>query len=300
MLQRVEDVLKTHASAARATTCTQIGAGGGEAAVRSEARLSTGARGVTMRAVDEPAAPEVQTREEQTREVEKPRRSIVLLAPLVPIVAVLLVWYFADLGSLRSPERVAEAARALRESELGFVYVLAAFAAGTLVFFPVTALIVGTTLAFDPLRGFAYAFSGALLGTAITYGVGRLVGSGALDYVAGPRIRKFQKQLARNAFRAGIIARILPVGNFTAINLLAGSIRVPFRAFMLGNVLGILPGVLAFTFFAGTISKALRSPDKGNMTLAVVGALLVVALMFGLRVWSKRRERALAREGAAQ
>jgi phospholipase D1/2 len=219
------------------------------------------------------------------------KRKVVLLLPLIPLLAIAAIWYFADLSSLKSPERVAETARALRESPLGFVYVLIAFAAGTLLFFPVTALILGTTLAFDALRGFSYAFAGALLGTSITYWVGRMLGSSALDYVSGPKIAKLSEQLRTHAFRASIAARLMPVGNFTAINLLAGSLRIPFAAFFLGNIVGIFPGVLILTLFSDRISEVLSAPNKTNLFLLGGAGLVVLGLMFVVRRWSKQRER---------
>src|SRR5690349_21403431 len=78
------------------------------------------------------------------------RPFVTIIAPLVPLAAIAAVWHFADLGKLDSPERVAEAAQELRESPAGILYVLLAFVLGTLLFLPVTALQVGTLLAFGP------------------------------------------------------------------------------------------------------------------------------------------------------
>jgi len=229
-----------------------------------------------------------------------PRRGLTLLAPVIPLITVVAVWYFADLGQYNSPEKVAEAARALREDPFAFVYVLLAFAFGTLLFFPVTALIAGTTLAFDPLRGFSYAFAGALFGACVTYWVGRLAGSAALDYVSGPRIARFREELRTHAFRASVIARFLPVGNFSMINMLVGSMRVPFGKYVLGNIVGIAPGVLFLTLFAEQITTAMRSPSKTNV--AVLGAVVVLFVAFGfaLKRWYKRREESATRRSRAE
>lgn len=223
---------------------------------------------------------------------------LTLLLPVIPVLAAVAVWYFADLGRFDSPEKVAEAARTLREDPLAFVYVLLAFAIGTLLFFPVTALMLGTTLAFEPLQGFSYAYAGALLGAAVTYWTGRVAGGTALDAISGPRLRRFQHELRTHAFRASVIARFLPVGNFSVINMLSGSMRIPFVSFALGNVVGIAPGVLMFTLFSDQIAAALRSPNKTNISLVVAGTLLLAALGVVLKRWVKRREE--ANEGAAQ
>lgn len=226
------------------------------------------------------------------------RRWWMLVLPIVPLLAIVALWYFADLGRFRSPEQLAGAARSLRESPLGFVYVLLAFAAGTLLFIPLNGLILGTTLAFDAAHGFAYAFAGALLGASLNYWIGRFMGSRPLDYFSGPRIGRFREELRNHAFRASIAARLLPVGNFTMINLLAGSLRIPFRAFFLGNVVGILPGVLVLTFFSDQITAAFRSGSPRDWLLPGLGLLLVIVL-FALRrrVLRRRASQPLATSG---
>jgi uncharacterized membrane protein YdjX (TVP38/TMEM64 family) len=218
------------------------------------------------------------------------QRALTLLLPVIPLLAVGAVWYFADLGRLDTPEKVASAARSLREDPLSLLYVLLAFALGTLLFFPVTALILGTTLAFDPVQGFLYAYTGALLGAGVTYWTGRWVGGAALDYLGGARLSRFRKELHTHAFRASVIARFLPVGNFSVINMLSGSLRIPFQAFALGNVVGLAPGVLIFTLFAEQIAAALRSPSPKNLTLLIACALLLVAFGLLFKLWVRRRE----------
>lgn len=226
------------------------------------------------------------------------RRRLWLLAPLVPIAIVALVWSFADLSALKSPESVAASLRSLRDSPYAVLYVVLGFSFGTLLFLPITALMAGTAIAFDPPRALAFAMLGGLSAASVTYWVGRLSGSAALELASGPRLRKFGRQMRAHSFRASIVARLLPVGNFTMINLLAGSLRIPFRAYFFGNVVGMIPGTLIIVLFADQLGAALRNPSKGNLLLAgavVVGGALLVVLLKQLQ---KRRASAAAREGA--
>jgi uncharacterized membrane protein YdjX (TVP38/TMEM64 family) len=227
------------------------------------------------------------------------KRFLILAAPLLPIIVAGIVWWSGALEGLDSPERIAEAARSLRESPAAFPYVMLAYAVGTLLFLPVTALILGTALAFDPLRGFTFALLGVLLGASTTYWCGRLLGGRALDYLSGPRLERIKHELNTRAFRASIVARLLPVGNFTVINLIAGALRVPFRAYFLGNVVGALPGVIALALFADQLGAAIRSPNAKNMTVLAVGVLLLIALGLWLRRLARRREQREASGGLA-
>jgi len=82
-----------------------------------------------------------------------------------------------------------------------------------------------------------------------------------------------------------IAARMLPVGNFALINITAGAFGIPFRDYLIGNAIGMLPGVLALTVFADRIAATVRHPHAVNLiALAAVAAALAGALW-----WLKRR-----------
>ena len=76
---------------------------------------------------------------------------------------------------------------------------------------------------------------------------------------------RVSRQLRRRGTLAVIAARLLPVGNFSLINMIAGALGVPFRDYMLGNAIGLLPGVLALTVFADRLGAALRKPHVPNL-----------------------------------
>ena len=232
-------------------------------------------------------------------EAQPKRLRLALLLPLVPVVAIVAVWQLSDLSVLKSPERVAEAVGAVRGSPLGLVYVLVGFSIGTLLCVPITGLMIGTILAFGPFSGFLYAILGTQSAAVCTYWAGRLSGSRALEYASGPRLSKLCEALRHRAFRASIIARLLPVGNFTVINVLAGSMRVPFRAFFFGNLIGLLPGLTFLTFFADQISEVVRNPSRQNLTLlAVIGVALIGITLLMRRFVRREKNGRAAHEGA--
>ena len=140
---------------------------------------------------------------------------------------------------------------------------------------------IGAAIAGLLLTSMHMTLLGVLLGATTTYWAGRVLGSRALAYLSGPRLAKFQEELCLHAFRASIAARLLPVGNFTVINVIAGSMRIPFRAFFLGNVIGALPSVLVMTFFVNQLAAALRSPNPKSIALLACAVVVSLALLFG-------------------
>jgi uncharacterized membrane protein YdjX (TVP38/TMEM64 family) len=71
--------------------------------------------------------------------------------------------------------------------------------------------------------------------------------------------------------------RMLPVGNFSLINIVAGAIGVRLRDFLVGSAVGLLPGTLALTVFASRLGDALHDPRPRNVV--VLGAVLAGAIL---------------------
>jgi membrane protein YqaA with SNARE-associated domain len=103
-----------------------------------------------------------------------------------------------------------------------------------------------------------YCLVGRLSAACTTYGIGRLVGRFRPRWLEQPRLLRIRRQLRRRGILAVIAARLLPVGNFTLINITAGALGIRFRDYLIGNAIGLLPGVLALTVFADRIGATLR------------------------------------------
>jgi len=212
------------------------------------------------------------------------RRSLLHYAALLAMILLVgTVWRFTPLRELLVVERLVEMGHSIRDSPFAFLYVTAAFLLGGFFFFPVTLLIAGTALLFDPARGFVFAMIGSLASACATYGAGRLAGRPVIErMLRTPRMRRFRDELRRRSFAAIFGARLIPVGSFSLINLLAGALGVRFRAYFVGNVLGILPGILGFTLFADRLENTLAEPDVENIVVlvlivaAIVGALSLI------------------------
>jgi phosphatidylserine/phosphatidylglycerophosphate/cardiolipin synthase-like enzyme/uncharacterized membrane protein YdjX (TVP38/TMEM64 family) len=222
------------------------------------------------------------------------RRSVLSYAALLgALLAIGAIWRFTPLHEFMVVERIVAVGRGLRDDPYAWVYILGAFLAGGLLFFPVTLLIAATALLFDPWHGFAFALTGCLTSASATYGMGRLLGRPMVERMLHkPRMRRFRKELQRRSFAAIFGARLIPVGNFSVVNLLAGALEVPFRSYFMGNVFGVLPGILGLTIFADRLHDTLAHPGVANVTtlVAVLGAIVGAIVLL---------RRALRRAGSA-
>jgi uncharacterized membrane protein YdjX (TVP38/TMEM64 family) len=241
---------------------------------------------------EQPPAADAFVRYLMPSDPKRPRRRA-LLAALSVLLALVCGGLLLALGSdPASPARLMldGLLAHVRDERLGFLYVLLAYVLGTLVFAPITVLLVATSLALRPWPGFIFGMSGALLSACLAYALGRWAGSGPLRRLGGRRLSRVREQVTARSFQAVLLARLLPVGNFTLINLFMGSLPVPFRAFLLGNLVGLMPGILGLTVCADQLERAMRSPTLFSVARLLLVLLAFSASMFGLsRLLARRR-----------
>ncbi|HET6280984.1 MAG TPA: VTT domain-containing protein [Polyangia bacterium] len=204
---------------------------------------------------------------------------------LLVMLGVAALWRLTPLRQFLDVQAIAGHATILRTHPAAPALVLGAYLIGALIFFPITLLLATTALVFEPALGLGYCLVGALSGAALTYGLGRALGRRRMDRWAGPRLRRLRGQLQQRGLLAIVVARVLPVGNFSVINIIAGALPLSFRSFMLGNLIGLLPGILGLTLFADRLAATLRNPRPWN--LLVLG-LVVIIVLAGL-AWVRKR-----------
>jgi phospholipase D1/2 len=165
--------------------------------------------------------------------------------------------------------------------------VIAIFVVAGLAVFPVMVLIGVTGVVFGPLLGGLYAMAGALASAATTYWLGRVIGRETVRRLAGPRLNRLTRQLARRGLVAMSLVRVVPIAPFTIVNLVAGASLIGFRDFMLGTLVGMTPGITITVLFVDRIAAALAEPSPatfgwlGLATGVAIAAALSLQRLFG-------------------
>jgi uncharacterized membrane protein YdjX (TVP38/TMEM64 family) len=142
---------------------------------------------------------------------------------------------------------------------------------------PVTLLILVTALVFDPVMAFIVALSGSIGSAVIGYGMGEVFGSDVIQKLAGKRIKKVSKRIAKRGIVASAIIRIIPVAPFSIINMIAGISHVRFRDYLIGTLIGMAPGIFAITVLGDRLVSMLRDPNPANVML-FIGVVVIVGL----------------------
>jgi phosphatidylserine/phosphatidylglycerophosphate/cardiolipin synthase-like enzyme/uncharacterized membrane protein YdjX (TVP38/TMEM64 family) len=188
------------------------------------------------------------------------------------------VWRWTPLREFIALDNLVDMARRLDESPLTPLIVLAAYVVSGLVVIPVTVLIAATGVVFGPLVGGMYAMSGSLLSAAVTYWIGRRAGRHAVRRLAGSRLNRITRRLARKGTMAIAIVRLLPVAPFSVVSAVAGASRIRLREFMIGTFLGMLPGIIATVIFIDRVAAAVTDPRPATFLMLIGFAALIVAI----------------------
>ncbi len=235
----------------------------------------------------------------------EPRQRPVLRAVLLgaAVVAMLAAWRLTPLGDAVDRTAVTAWIQAVRAHPLAPLGAIATLALGSLVMAPITVLIVVMALVFGPVPGFLYSTVGALLSAAIGFGLGRTLGRGGLDRLLAHsrHAHRAVEALRRHGLKTVLFFRIVPVLQYTLVNLACGAAGVSARTFALGTVLGMVPGIAIMSLFGEGLGRMLRAASLGEalgLTLGLLG--LVGGFALASRWLARRRAPAEVREEIAR
>lgn len=207
------------------------------------------------------------------------------IAILTAVLALAAAWAFTPLSEVIEPSALIPALQAAADAPFGWLSVTAVCVALSLLMVPLVPLVVSLAALFGPLLGLATSMVLALTSAAFGYGGGRWLGSssGSGDAFAGEgRVRK----LVNGGGVLSIIAlRLVPIAPYTAVNLAAGHLRVPFARYLIGTAIGVTPAVAGLVLASDRVVAAIRDPSPLTLAMATAVVLVVVGALFLLRRW---------------
>jgi uncharacterized membrane protein YdjX (TVP38/TMEM64 family) len=199
-------------------------------------------------------------------------------------LALFLTWRYTGLADYATADRISGWARAVRGEPWSVVLVVAAYTVATFTMFPRPLITLFAVVAYGPWLGLATALVGIILAALCAYEVGRVLPKHTLRDVAGDRFDEVSKSFRGHGVAAGFAVSIAPVAPFPVVGMMAGAAGIKRWQYIIGTVLGMMPGTLATTFFAGHLAEVLNDPSKMNYWL-VAGIVIVFAALVAIVRW---------------
>jgi phospholipase D1/2 len=207
----------------------------------------------------------------------------ILLAVLLGLAGLAAVWRFTPLGSRVDLDTIVQGAAAIRESSAAPFIIIATYLVGGLVVFPVTVLISATAIVFEPLSSIIYASVGCLASAVLMYGIGSALGRATVRRVAGSKLNRLSKWLARRGLLTVATRRVVPIAPYSIVNIVAGASHIRFRDFILGTVVGLAPGIVAISVLVGHVERIIQDPRLKHIVVVAVLTLLCVGAFLLIR-----------------
>jgi uncharacterized membrane protein YdjX (TVP38/TMEM64 family) len=229
------------------------------------------------------------------RSLPHARRRLWLGTALVlSLLGLAAAWRWTGLGDWLEPQVLAGYLTSALHGPWGPVLAVAGFVAGSLVAIPVTLLILVAALIYGPAIGAFYAMAGSVVAAMVTYGFGYYLGRPAVERLSGGSIGRLNERLARRGILTVVAVRMIPVAPFTVINLFAGASHIRFRDFLIGTVLGMIPGIAAMAVFAEGILALVRDADLKHFLVAALALVFILGMTLLARrlffQWNDRRQ----------
>jgi phospholipase D1/2 len=170
-----------------------------------------------------------------------------------------LAWQYTPLNAFADISYVTGIISQNIHSQFAPLIAIAAFVLGGLIVFPVLVLIAATAAALGPWLGFASAFAGVLLSASLLFMIGRFMGHKRLQSLLGKRALRIQNRIVGKGVIAVALIRMVPIAPFSLVNLLAGASQLTLRDFLIGTVLGMVPGIATMAALGAQIADFARN-----------------------------------------
>ena len=208
------------------------------------------------------------------------RPLLVALVCALLVLGIALAWRYTALSELVTADNVRAVLRSVRGEPWAIAVVVVVFVLAGAIIFPLNVLILTTAAVFGPWLGILYGGAGTVSSGLVMYFIGGRLGREALYRMLGERWRHGIEGVRKRGLLAVVTFRLLPIAPFTLVNLAAGASGIRFIDFLVGTLIGMLPGLVLLSIMGDRIVRILAEPSAGDIAIVV----LCVAGLIGLAV----------------
>lgn len=159
------------------------------------------------------------------------------------------------------------------------------YTSATVLILPSTPLNLTGGAIFGPWWGTLWTSIAALIAAVVAFTFTRTVGRKTISQKLAGRWQAMEAEIDRGALFYMFAIRLLPIIPYGLVNFAAGLTSIRFRDYLIGTMLGTVPGVLPFVMIG---SSGLNAAKTGNVLPLAMASGLAGSLV-GVATWYRRR-----------
>ncbi len=167
------------------------------------------------------------------------------------------------------------------------VVYISIYTIATFLILPSTALNLTGGAIFGPWWGTVWTSIGAVTAAVIAFVFTRTIGREIVSKKAANRWQALDAEIQTGGLFYMFAIRLQPIIPYGLVNFVAGLTSIRFKDFLIGTVLGTVPGVFPFVLLG---SSGLKALTRGEF-LPLLLTLSLVALLVSGSAWYYRRRR---------
>ena len=183
-------------------------------------------------------------------------KAMLLLLLIAGLTVSVFAWRWTSMGAWLDIDQMVIQLRQTG-GELGLLASIGCIVLLSIVAVPLGVIVVVSAITFGPWLGGVFVIFGACVGGVISYGLGSFLGHEALCRFAGKRVNDLSTHLRHKGILAVVLVRMLPIAPFAIVNMIAGATHLRMIDFVIGTFFGMIPGVVAITFFSDWIVRTI-------------------------------------------
>ena len=147
-----------------------------------------------------------------------------------------------------------------------------------LTLFPDSILAISGGLAFGLGWGSIYTMIGALMGATLAFFITRTIGNSAINNLMDKKFKGAKKYTDKMGIEVILLLRLIPLFPFDIVSYLAGLSNIKFKKYIIGTIIGTIPGILIFNNIGEQIMDCTSFGFVGSILLLVM--LFLISFIF--------------------
>lgn len=160
------------------------------------------------------------------------------------------------------------------------------YAIATICILPSTPLNLTGGAIFGSVWGTIWTSIAAILAAMLSFAFSRTIGRNLVEQKLAGRWQSLDREMHQGGFFYMFAIRLLPLIPYGIVNFAAGLTSIKFRDYLLGTLLGTVPGILPFVMMGAGLT-ALKQGD----ILPMLVALALTGMLVGTATWYRRHHR---------